>query len=238
MLPSPRSGSIIGQVGGWPPSTSSTSVTAGSRTSPDRPTGQPASIAGRAMRRRSLAAGIPPQPALVATGDYSFASGERLMRQLWRERPTAVFVAGDAMALGALRALSPPRRSRPRRSLPGRVRQSRLRALRHAGDHHRRLAGRQSGPGRRRAGAAAHATARGKGGAPAGDVAARPGDDGPTRGRRGVGGRFAQGEKGRGVRVMGHWLIGLSAIDLCSSTYRLADFPTYSTGRLLTCKGA
>jgi LacI family transcriptional regulator len=53
-----------------------------------------------------VAAGIPPQPALVATGDYSFASGEQLMRQLWRERPTAVFVAGDAMALGALRALS------------------------------------------------------------------------------------------------------------------------------------
>jgi LacI family transcriptional regulator len=52
------------------------------------------------------AAGIPRQPALVATGDYSFASGERLMRQLWPERPTAVFVAGDAMALGALRALS------------------------------------------------------------------------------------------------------------------------------------
>ena len=52
------------------------------------------------------AAGIPPQPTLIATGDYSFASGERLMRQLWRERPTAVFVAGDAMALGALRALS------------------------------------------------------------------------------------------------------------------------------------
>ena len=39
-------------------------------------------------------------------GDYSFASGEQLMRQLWPERPTAVFVAGDAMALGALRALS------------------------------------------------------------------------------------------------------------------------------------
>jgi LacI family transcriptional regulator len=52
------------------------------------------------------AAGIPLQSTLVATGDYSFASGERLMRQLWRERPTAVFVAGDAMALGALRALS------------------------------------------------------------------------------------------------------------------------------------
>jgi DNA-binding LacI/PurR family transcriptional regulator len=40
------------------------------------------------------------------TGDYSFASGEHLMRQLWPERPTAVFVAGDAMALGALRALA------------------------------------------------------------------------------------------------------------------------------------
>ena len=52
------------------------------------------------------AAGIPLQPALVATGDNSFTSGERLMRQLWRERPTAVFVAGDAMALGALRALA------------------------------------------------------------------------------------------------------------------------------------
>jgi LacI family transcriptional regulator len=50
--------------------------------------------------------GIRPQPALVARGDYSFTSGERLMRQLWRERPTAVFVAGDAMALGALRELS------------------------------------------------------------------------------------------------------------------------------------
>ena len=51
------------------------------------------------------AAGIPLQSSLVATGDYSFASGERLMQQLWRERPTAVFVAGDAMALGAMRAL-------------------------------------------------------------------------------------------------------------------------------------
>ena len=76
-----------------------------------------AHIAGPANRTTSIhrrqgyeaalvAAGIPLQSALVATGDYSFPSGERLMRQLWRERPTAVFVAGDAMALGALRALS------------------------------------------------------------------------------------------------------------------------------------
>ena len=51
-------------------------------------------------------AGVPPDPALVAVGDYSFASGEALLTRLWRERPTAVFVAGDAMALGALRALA------------------------------------------------------------------------------------------------------------------------------------
>jgi LacI family transcriptional regulator len=52
-------------------------------------------------------AGITPEPALIAVADdYSFASGERLMARLWEERPTAVFVAGDAMALGAIRALS------------------------------------------------------------------------------------------------------------------------------------
>jgi LacI family transcriptional regulator len=54
-----------------------------------------------------LEAGIAPDPSLIATAeDYSFASGERLMARLWQERPTAVFVAGDAMALGAIRALS------------------------------------------------------------------------------------------------------------------------------------
>lgn len=52
------------------------------------------------------AVGIPLDPALVASGDYSFASGEAAMRLLWQERPSAVFVAGDAMALGALRALA------------------------------------------------------------------------------------------------------------------------------------
>jgi DNA-binding LacI/PurR family transcriptional regulator len=54
-----------------------------------------------------LEAGIAPDPSLIATAeDYSFASGERLMARLWQERPRAVFVAGDAMALGAIRALS------------------------------------------------------------------------------------------------------------------------------------
>jgi LacI family transcriptional regulator len=52
------------------------------------------------------AAGVAPRAELIATGDYSFASGERLMARLWRERPSAVFVAGDVMALGALRALA------------------------------------------------------------------------------------------------------------------------------------
>jgi len=52
------------------------------------------------------AAGIPMQPSLIAEGDYSFASGERAMMTLWQQRPTAVFVAGDVMALGAVRALA------------------------------------------------------------------------------------------------------------------------------------
>ena len=51
-------------------------------------------------------AGIPVDPSLVRDGDYSFVSGEVLMRQLWEQRPTAVFIGGDAMALGALRALA------------------------------------------------------------------------------------------------------------------------------------
>lgn len=49
---------------------------------------------------------IEPDPALIREGDYSFESGETLMRELWKERPTAVFVGGDAMALGAIRALA------------------------------------------------------------------------------------------------------------------------------------
>jgi LacI family transcriptional regulator len=76
-----------------------------------------AHIAGPAIRQTGIdrqlgyesaltTAGIPVEPALIAEGDYTFASGETLMRQLWQERPTAVFVAGDAMALGALRALT------------------------------------------------------------------------------------------------------------------------------------
>ncbi len=50
-------------------------------------------------------AGFEVSPSLWREGDHSFESGERLMLELWRERPTAVFVGGDTMALGALRAL-------------------------------------------------------------------------------------------------------------------------------------
>jgi LacI family transcriptional regulator len=50
--------------------------------------------------------GIPLDPALVATGDYSFPSGETQMARLWPRRPSAVFVAGDVMALGAMRTLA------------------------------------------------------------------------------------------------------------------------------------
>nr|MBA3416406.1 substrate-binding domain-containing protein [Chloroflexia bacterium] len=49
-------------------------------------------------------AGIAPDPRLVAAGDYSFDAGRALLAQLWPARPTAVFVGGDVMALGALRA--------------------------------------------------------------------------------------------------------------------------------------
>jgi LacI family transcriptional regulator, galactose operon repressor len=51
-------------------------------------------------------AGLATADGLVIEGDYSFNSGERLAEQLWRHRPTAIFAGGDAMAMGAVRALS------------------------------------------------------------------------------------------------------------------------------------
>jgi len=51
-------------------------------------------------------AGLPVDSALVIEGDYSFESGYRAMRALLdHDRPSAVFIGGDAMALGALRAI-------------------------------------------------------------------------------------------------------------------------------------
>ena len=44
-------------------------------------------------------------PELIATGDFSEAGGAAAMKQLLAHKPDSVFVASDAMALGALRAL-------------------------------------------------------------------------------------------------------------------------------------
>lgn len=65
-------------------------------------------VTGRQRRDGYAAAlrerGIPVDERLVAEGDYSFESGRALLEILWRQRPTAVFVGGDVMALGAMRA--------------------------------------------------------------------------------------------------------------------------------------
>ena len=48
-------------------------------------------------------------PDLRADGDFSETSGYRAMQRLLPNRPEAVFVASDTMAMGALRALSEAR---------------------------------------------------------------------------------------------------------------------------------
>jgi LacI family transcriptional regulator len=48
---------------------------------------------------------LPLDSKLVAIGDYSVESGYQATRQLIPERPDAIFVASDTMALGVLRAL-------------------------------------------------------------------------------------------------------------------------------------
>ena len=49
--------------------------------------------------------GIAVEPALIAEGDFSEASGQAAMQRLIPGEPDAVFVASDSMAVGALRAL-------------------------------------------------------------------------------------------------------------------------------------
>jgi LacI family transcriptional regulator len=53
-----------------------------------------------------LEAGLAVDPALIARGDFTQEGGYRAMSQLLSlpQPPTAVFVASDAMAIGALRA--------------------------------------------------------------------------------------------------------------------------------------
>ncbi len=49
--------------------------------------------------------GLSLQPELVAEGDYSDSSGYQAMKRLLPQRPDAVFVASDAMAFAAMRAI-------------------------------------------------------------------------------------------------------------------------------------
>jgi LacI family transcriptional regulator len=54
-----------------------------------------------ALRER----GLHLQPELIAEGEFSDLSGYLAMKQLLRQRPEAVFVASDAMAFAAMRAI-------------------------------------------------------------------------------------------------------------------------------------
>ncbi|MBN1439258.1 MAG: LacI family DNA-binding transcriptional regulator [Anaerolineales bacterium] len=56
----------------------------------------------RAFRER----GLTPDPELVVEGDFTESGGYNAMMRLIPRTPDAVFVASDAMALGALRALN------------------------------------------------------------------------------------------------------------------------------------
>lgn len=63
-------------------------------------------IARRAGYVAALAeAGLEEDPALVVSGEYSFESGYEAARSLLSRRPSALLVASDVMAVGALRAL-------------------------------------------------------------------------------------------------------------------------------------
>ena len=70
--------------------------------------GTPHTLAGRerlaGYRAGLAAAGLPYDPALVAAGDFSLASGEAAAAAVLAARPTAVVAASDVMAIGVTRA--------------------------------------------------------------------------------------------------------------------------------------
>jgi LacI family transcriptional regulator len=72
--------------------------------------GIPHTLAGgerlEGYRAGLAAAGLPYDPALVAVGDFSAASGEAAVAALLPARPTAIVAASDLMAIGATRALT------------------------------------------------------------------------------------------------------------------------------------
>ena len=58
-------------------------------------------------REAMLEAGLDIHPAMVVEGEFTFASGYDAAQHLWagKERPTAIFAANDAMALGVMAAV-------------------------------------------------------------------------------------------------------------------------------------
>ena len=80
----------------------------------------PTTYAASSLRREGYEqalkqAGVPPSPALVVEGDFTFTSGiAGIERLLSGERPTAVFAANDDMALGVLQGAAAAGVSVPR----------------------------------------------------------------------------------------------------------------------------
>ncbi len=72
-------------------------------------TGPLAMMAGRdrleGYRQALEARGVPVDDALIAEGDFTEEGGRMAMQRLLPHRPTAVFVASDTMAVGAMKAI-------------------------------------------------------------------------------------------------------------------------------------
>jgi LacI family transcriptional regulator len=64
-------------------------------------------------RQALEARGIPVEEGLIVEGDYTEASGKMAMQRLLPVSPTAVFVASDMMAVGAMKALRQANRQVP-----------------------------------------------------------------------------------------------------------------------------
>jgi LacI family transcriptional regulator len=59
----------------------------------------------RGFERAMHDAGLPVAPDAIVEGDFTFATGERLVPALLEREPTAIFAGGDALAMGILRGI-------------------------------------------------------------------------------------------------------------------------------------